>query len=169
MLEILALIVFYIIVALFCWMMSGSIPDIWQQLTAIGVDNKLSLEVTGIEVDDYSVAVTMVVTNDDSRSHTVCVGGRGYLKGEDTPTREPGARYYFFNASNDPDCVEVAEHSSQTVLHRLTPIYTGVTRDGYKNFEVCGDIYQVDDVETFRWGRAWGVNIHKHCALFSGP
>lgn len=166
------IILIILVIAFVCAAVDDGIRGVWKQLTAIGVDNKLSLEVTGIEIEDDLVTATVVVTNNDSRPHMVCVYTLGTLTGITTEyTYEPSDRVVFGDSSNF-GCDDVGEHSSKIFTpgvregYHDSEIIESMRRDGYKNFKVCGDIVEVDNVETFSYGR---LLTHKHCALFSGP
>lgn len=131
---------------------------------------KISLQVTGIEIEGDSVAVKMIVKNDDWLPHSVCVWARGTLYGIHTDNFAPDEKVLFDQPTRHV-CVKIGEHSSQIVAPSAHEWLrgdeaTGAMRRGYKSFEACGWISSIDDVNL---GEFVKDSMEPQCVLFSGP
>ena len=181
------IVVFLIFVLLMlCMILGQSIDDAWGNLWASGAWDKVSIETTGIEVEDDAVVVTTIVTNEDWLSHPVCVDTKGTLYGTSwvAPDALGPVEAISFVAYDRPSLwpceedryptVRIWGNSSQTVIFRLASAgdwYTeeliAALRSGsYKDFEACATIIQIEGVYS---GLQPVENFDHDCMVVSGP
>lgn len=165
-----------------------TIKDVWGQLLAMGTEGEISVEVTGIEVENDAVVVTTVVTNDDWRSHPVCIETYAVLTGYGREvsvgiypgwSTDPIAFYKNGDTSSsggfwicDDGPISVGGHSSQTVVSRfssrsddMSMLIDAMRRGAYGEYETCVYIEAVEGV-PYR-----GIDGYRglHCVSISGP